>query len=170
MDHFLFAEAAITKTHFLASVKPIYLLYLCIYLIKYSANFVCLQFFTMPVQSLERNWDPFFPLKKHIQIMPCIKLLLLLLIIRMCRNKLNLNENENGKTKLMSNNHISDHDLDLEFPKRNCHNEIIELNNKIKKLEETVTNLKKAKSKDRKQHYIEGENIIENHNVLFLTT
>ena len=83
--------------------------------------------------------------------MPCIKLLLLLLVTRMCRNKLYLIVNEKGNYTIETeNNHKSDHDLDLEFPERNCHNEIMELNNKIKKLEETVTNLKKAKSNDGK--------------------
>ena len=78
---------------------------------------------------------------------------------------------ETEKTKLMSNDRKSDHHLDLGFPGKPCQNEIIKLKNKIKKLEETVTNLKKAKSKDRKQHYIGGENIIlKNHNSLFLTT
>ena len=107
--------------------------------------------------------------------MPCIKLLLLFLIIRMCRNKLYLIENEKGtykidteKTKLMSNDRKSDHHLDLGFPERTCQNEIIELNNKIKILEKTVTNLKKAKEKE--EHDIGGKNVTKNHNAVILKT
>ena len=99
-------------------------------------------------------------------MMSSVTNLLLLLIISMCKNKLFLSENEKGNYMIeteetsMSNLYIYDKNEDyaLGIPKMHCQNENVVLNDRIKRLEAIITNLKKGKNKIGKQEKIAGKN------------